>query len=57
MTREDELRQAEALANRYDELIREVEHLPDDARKQYIFEQMRRFRTEYRENLLRTRNH
>jgi hypothetical protein len=56
MTLEDELRQAEAISNRYNEVIREAEHLSDDARKQYIFEQMRRFRMEYRATFLRNRN-
>lgn len=55
MTREDELRQAEAISRRYDQVIREAQNLPDDVRKQYVFEQMRKFRAEYRENFLRSR--
>ena len=57
MTREDELRQAAAMSKRYNQVIREADHLPDDVRKRYIFEQMRQFRTEYRENFLRTRKY
>lgn len=55
MTREDELRQAEAIEKRYNEVLREAEKLPDSVRRNYVFEQMRRFRTEYRKRFLEER--
>lgn len=55
MTRQEELDQANAISDHYEVVLVEAKKLPLLMRKQYIFEQMRRFRTEYRRNFLGNR--
>jgi hypothetical protein len=54
-TAEDELAQARAVAERYYHVEIESRHLPPEQAKDFRFEQMRQFRTQYRENFLRNR--
>ncbi|MEK6642417.1 MAG: hypothetical protein AABZ08_00790 [Planctomycetota bacterium] len=55
MTAEEELAQAEALAERHSQLAKEASKLPPEQQTQYIFEGMRQFRTEYRQEFLKNK--
>jgi hypothetical protein len=59
MTEADELAQRQAISNRYNELLDEATHagLSGQARRDFLFEQMRQFRTNWLENFLENRNY
>lgn len=55
MTAEQEIAQAEAIANRYNQVLQEAKSLPIEQQQSYIFEQMQKFRTQYRQDFLNSR--
>jgi hypothetical protein len=57
MTSEQEVAQAQAIANRYNEVLKEANRLglTGEQQRQYILEQMQRFRAEYRDWFLQNR--
>lgn len=55
MTAEEELAQAQAIENRYNQVIAEAEKLPLKRQQRYILEQMQQFRSQYRQQFLQNR--
>jgi hypothetical protein len=55
MTRQQELDQAKSISDHHEAVANIAKDLPTDMRRQYIFEEMRKFRTEYRRNFLQNR--